>query len=289
MSEPSQGTRVELPDFAVQRQLIDAAWQGARALPPVFSPELAHAVERVMQALDGGHVRAAEPATNEPDRWQVNTWVLRAVALWHAVMPCEEGLFGFAPSFAERNLLKFSGWDRERWKASGLRVYPRAVVRFSAHLARGVRVLPSYVGPGAFIDEGSAVDGCVNVGSCAQIGKRVHLGAGVTLGGVLEPLQERPVIIEDDCFIGANSSIVEGVLVESGSVIAPGVHLSASTKIFDRATREISYGRVPPSSVVVPGSLPSDDGSHCVACAVIVKRADAGTRDRTGLTTLLRS
>jgi 2,3,4,5-tetrahydropyridine-2-carboxylate N-succinyltransferase len=184
---------------------------------------------------------------------------------------------------------KFAGLDEEEMRASGVRTVPPAMVRHGAFLARDVVVMPSFVNVGAYVDEGTMVDGWANVGSCAQIGKRVHLSVGVCIGGVLEPVQAQPTIVEDDCFIGAHSSVVEGVIVEENSVIAMGVHLGQSTKILDRESRQISYGRVPAGSVVIAGTLPSADGTYATACAIIVKRVDAQSRAKTSINDLLRS
>ena len=235
------------------------------------------AVEEAFRLLDTGEARVAEPG---PDGWTVNQWLKKAVLLSfrlndNEVMPGPGGSAWFdkVPS-------KFAGWDEARFRAAGFRAVPGAIVRRGAFVAKGAVLMPSFVNIGAYVGEGTMVDTWATVGSCAQIGRNVHISGGTGIGGVLEPLQAGPVIIEDDCFIGARSEVAEGVVVEQGAVISMGVFLGASTKIVDRATGEVIYGRVPAYSVVVPGTLPGKDGGPGLACAVIVKRVDAKTRSQ---------
>ena len=247
--------------------------------------ELADAVAQAIALLDSGEARVAE---KENGTWRVNQWLKKAVLLSfrladNAVMP------GGHSNFYDKVPLKFADFGQEEFQAAGVRVVPDAIVRKGAYVAPGVVLMPSYVNIGANIDSGTLVDTWVTVGSCAQIGKNVHLSGGVGIGGVLEPVQAGPTIIEDNCFIGARSEIVEGVVVEEGSVISMGVFIGQSTKIYDRETGEISYGRVPAGSVVVAGNLPSGDGAYSLYCAVIVKQVDAKTRAKTSLNDLLRS
>ena len=247
--------------------------------------ELADAVAQAIALLDSGEARVAE---KENGTWRVNQWLKKAVLLSfrladNAVMP------GGHSNFYDKVPLKFADFGQEEFQAAGVRVVPDAIVRKGAYVAPGVVLMPSYVNIGANIDSGTLVDTWVTVGSCAQIGKNVHLSGGVGIGGVLEPVQAGPTIIEDNCFIGARSEIVEGVVVEEGSVISMGVFIGQSTKIYDRETGEISYGRVPAGSVVVAGNLPYGDGAYSLYCAVIVKQVDAKTRAKTSLNDLLRS
>jgi 2,3,4,5-tetrahydropyridine-2-carboxylate N-succinyltransferase len=218
----------------------------------------------------------------------VNQWLKKAVLLTFRARE-NEVVDARYTRFYDKVPLKYAGWEASAFRESGTRVVPPAVVRRGAFVAPNVVLMPSYVNIGAYVDSGAMVDTWATVGSCAQIGRNVHLSGGVGIGGVLEPMQAAPTIIEDDCFIGARSEIVEGVIVEAGSVISMGVFIGQSTRIYDRATHEVSYGRVPAGSVVVPGSLPAADGSHNLACAVIVKRVDAKTRARTSINELLRS
>jgi 2,3,4,5-tetrahydropyridine-2-carboxylate N-succinyltransferase len=220
--------------------------------------------------------------------WSVNQWVKKAVLLSFRLsdnVPMHAGDL----AFFDKVPTKFGAWDEAAMRSSGVRVVPPAVARRGSFLARNVVMMPSYVNIGAYVDEGTMVDTWVTVGSCAQIGKNVHLSGGVGIGGVLEPMQANPTIIEDNCFIGARSEIVEGVIVEENSVVSMGVYISQSTKIYDRATGTVSYGRIPAGSVVVSGNLPAADGSHSLYCAVIVKRVDAQTRAKTSINELLRS
>ena len=242
------------------------------------------AVLSAIDLLDNGKARVAEPTENG---WQVNDWLKKAVLLFfrlHDNVPIEMGaLSGF-----DKVPLKFEGWSAADFRQAGVRVVPPATVRKGAHIAAGAILMPSYVNIGAHVGKGTMVDTWATVGSCAQIGERVHLSGGVGIGGVLEPLQASPTIIEDDCFIGARSEIVEGVIVEKGAVISMGVFIGQSTPIYDRASGEISYGRVPAGAVVVAGSLPKDGGRYNLNAAIIVKRVDAQTRAKVGINALLR-
>lgn len=243
------------------------------------------AVEEVLASLDNGSLRVAQKIDGE---WVVHQWVKKAVLLSFKIndnKPMNTGELGFYDKIDT----KFNGWTEEDYKNAGVRVVPPAVARKGSFIAKNVILMPSYTNIGAYVDEGTMVDTWATVGSCAQIGKNVHLSGGVGIGGVLEPLQANPTIIEDNCFIGARSEIVEGVIVEEGSVISMGVYIGQSTKIYDRETGEIHYGRVPAGSVVVSGSLPSKDGTHSLYCAVIVKKVDAQTRAKTSLNDLLRT
>jgi 2,3,4,5-tetrahydropyridine-2-carboxylate N-succinyltransferase len=265
--------------------LIDQAWDNRATLTP-DNAEVRSAVAHVIDELDNGRLRVAE--RRSVGEWSVNQWVKKAVLLSFRLAdnePVNAGDLGFF----DKVPTKFSGMTADALRATGVRVVPPAVARRGSFIAKNVVLMPSYVNIGAFVDEGSMVDTWAAVGSCAQIGKNVHLSGGVGIGGVLEPMQANPTIIEDNCFIGARSEIVEGVIVEENSVISMGVFIGQSTKIYDRATGEISYGRVPAGSVVVSGSLPSADGSHSLYCAVIVKRVDAQTRAKTSINDLLRN
>jgi 2,3,4,5-tetrahydropyridine-2-carboxylate N-succinyltransferase len=269
--------------------IIDAAWERRSDLSPTDTDaDIREAVEQCITGLDTGELRVAERAGQTKDgAWVVNEWLKKAVLLYfrlHANKPIDAGY----TRFFDKVPLKYASYDAAAFAASGTRVVPDAIVRRGAYIAADVVLMPSYVNIGAYVDESSMIDTWATVGSCAQIGKRVHLSGGAGIGGVLEPLQAAPTIIEDDCFIGARSEVVEGVIVERGSVIAMGVYLGQSTRIFDRESGTVSYGRVPSGSVVVPGSLPAADGSHSLYCAVIVKRVDAQTRAKTSLNELLR-
>ena len=246
--------------------------------------ELSDAVAQAISLLDSGEARVA---VKEDGEWRVNQWLKKAVLLSFRLAP-NEVMPGKHSNFFDKVALKFSDFGQDEFEQAGVRVVPDAIVRKGAYVAPGVVLMPSYVNIGANIDSGTLVDTWSTVGSCAQIGKNVHLSGGVGIGGVLEPVQAGPTIIEDDCFIGARSEIVEGVVVETGSVISMGVFIGQSTKIYDRDTGEISYGRVPAGSVVVAGSLPAANGSYSLYCAVIVKQADAKTRAKIGLNELLR-
>ena len=248
-------------------------------------PELRAAMDEALRLLDSGERRVAEKSGGE---WQVNQWLKKAVLLSFRLSD-NKVIEGSHSNFYDKVPLKYAGYDEQQFRESGVRVVPDAIVRRGAHVAPGAILMPSYVNIGAFVDSGTLVDTWVTVGSCAQIGKNVHLSGGVGIGGVLEPVQAGPTIIEDNCFIGARSEVVEGVVIEEGSVISMGVFISQSTRIYNRKTSEISYGRVPAGSVVVSGNLPAEDGSHSLYCAVIVKQVDAKTRAKTSLNDLLRS
>ena len=266
--------------------IIDNAWDNRANLSPAAAPqEVQDAVEHVIAELNAGRLRVA--TRQGVGQWTVHQWIKKAVLLSFRLKDNEvikAGQLGFY----DKVQTKFAHLDEAEMKASGVRVVPPAVARRGSYIAKGAILMPSYVNIGAYVDEGTMVDTWATVGSCAQVGKNVHLSGGVGLGGVLEPLQANPTIIEDNCFIGARSEIVEGVIVEENSVISMGVYIGQSTKIYDRATGEVSYGRVPAGSVVVSGNLPSADGKYSLYCAVIVKRVDAQTRAKTSLNDLLR-
>ncbi len=266
--------------------IIEAGFEtGARMASDDEQARLADAVARAIDMLDSGEARVAEKIDGE---WQVHQWLKKAVLLSFRLR--DNGVIDAGYSrFFDKVPLKYATYSEDDFKADGVRVVPDAIVRRGAYVASDVVLMPSYVNIGANIDSGTMVDTWATVGSCAQIGRNVHLSGGVGIGGVLEPVQAGPTIIEDDCFIGARSEIVEGVVVEEGSVVSMGVYIGQSTRIYDRASGEISYGRVPAGSVVVSGSLPAKDGSHSLYCAVIVKRVDAKTRAKTGLNELLRN
>jgi 2,3,4,5-tetrahydropyridine-2-carboxylate N-succinyltransferase len=267
--------------------LIDDAWERRSEISPsTVEPPLSAALDQIVQALNTGRLRVAE---KQGDVWTTHQWIKKAVLLYfrthdNRVMPAtgQDAWYDKVP-------LRFSGYGDVQFREGGYRVVPPATVRAGAYIGRNVVLMPSYVNIGAYVDDGTMVDTWATVGSCAQIGKNVHLSGGVGIGGVLEPLQANPTIVEDGCFIGARSEIVEGVIVEAHSVISMGVFIGQSTKIYDRATGEILYGRVPSGSVVVPGSLPSADGKYALYCAVIVKRVDAATRAKTSINELLRA
>jgi 2,3,4,5-tetrahydropyridine-2-carboxylate N-succinyltransferase len=265
--------------------VINDAYEQRATISPASAPsEVRAAVEQTIAQLDSGTLRVAEKRAGA---WVVHQWVKKAVLLSFRLNDNAPVQAGFA-QFYDKVPNKFAPWDRAAFERSGVRVVPPAVARRGSFVAKNVVMMPSFVNIGAYVDEGTMVDTWVTVGSCAQIGKHVHLSGGVGIGGVLEPLQANPTIIEDNCFIGARSEIVEGVIVEANSVISMGVYISQSTKIYDRATGEISYGRVPAGSVVVSGNLPSADGKYSLYCAVIVKKVDAGTRAKTAINELLR-
>ncbi|KAB8045352.1 2,3,4,5-tetrahydropyridine-2,6-dicarboxylate N-succinyltransferase [Janthinobacterium aquaticum] len=268
------------------QNIIDQAWENrAEINPGNGAAELRDAVSHVINGLDNGSIRVAEKTSGD---WVVNQWVKKAVLLSfrlenNVVMPSDGTM-----QFYDKVPTKFANYTPEDFAKGGFRVVPPAVARRGSFIAKNVVLMPSYVNIGAYVDEGAMVDTWATVGSCAQIGKNVHLSGGVGIGGVLEPMQANPTIIEDNCFIGARSEIVEGVIVEENSVISMGVYIGQSTKIYDRATGEVTYGRVPAGSVVVSGNLPSEDGKYSLYCAVIVKRVDAKTRAKTGINELLR-
>jgi 2,3,4,5-tetrahydropyridine-2-carboxylate N-succinyltransferase len=265
---------------------IESAYElRAQITPQNVSHDVRAAVEAVLELLDKGSLRVAEKQARE---WHVNEWLKKAVLLSFRIMQ-NEPIRADSLNFYDKVPLKYSGWDAEQFAAAGVRVVPPATVRRGAFIASNVVLMPSYVNIGAYVDSGTMVDTWATVGSCAQIGRNVHLSGGVGIGGVLEPLQASPTIIEDNCFIGARSEIVEGVIVESGAVISMGVFIGQSTRIYDRERDEILYGRVPAGAVVVPGSLPAKNGKYGLSCAVIVKRVDAQTRAKTSLNELLRN
>jgi 2,3,4,5-tetrahydropyridine-2,6-dicarboxylate N-succinyltransferase len=266
--------------------LIDAAFERRAEFGPKNAPaEVRDAVEQAITLLDAGKARVAEKRDGE---WRVNQWLKKAVLLGFRLNDNRRIEAGFT-QFYDKVALKYADHDDARFRSEGVRVVPHAIVRRGAYIAPNAVLMPSYVNVGAYVGEGTMVDTWATVGSCAQVGRNVHLSGGAGLGGVLEPLQAAPTIIEDNCFIGARSEVVEGVIVEANSVLAMGVFISRSTRIYDRATGEILYGRVPSGSVVVPGSLPSADGKYSLSCAVIVKRVDAQTRAKTSINELLRA
>ncbi|HEY8010787.1 MAG TPA: 2,3,4,5-tetrahydropyridine-2,6-dicarboxylate N-succinyltransferase [Rudaea sp.] len=267
--------------------LIDSAWERRAELQTdEIEASLRPAIEQALTLLESGERRVAEP--DGQGAWQVNQWLKKAVLLYFRINA--NRLMGAAPApYFDKVPLRFEGFDAAAFRELGARAVPGAVVRRGAHIAKDVVLMPSFVNIGANVGAGTMVDTWATVGSCAQIGKNVHLSGGVGIGGVLEPLQAGPTIIEDDCFIGARSEVVEGCVVERGSVIGMGVFIGQSTKIYNRATGEVSYGRVPAGSVVVAGSLPAADGSHSLYAAVIVKQVDAKTRSKTSINELLRS
>jgi 2,3,4,5-tetrahydropyridine-2-carboxylate N-succinyltransferase len=268
------------------RQGVEAAWEVRDSLGADTKGELRDVVETAIERLDSGEARVAE---KRPDRWTVNQWLKKAVLLSFRLNPMEtiSGGPGGA-SWWDKVPSKFAGWTAGRFADAGFRAVPGAIVRRGAFIGKGAVLMPSFVNIGAWVGEGTMVDTWATIGSCAQIGRNVHISGGTGIGGVLEPLQAGPVIVEDDCFIGARSEVAEGVVVEQGSVLSMGVFLGASTKIVDRASGEIFMGRVPAYSVVVPGTLPGRDGGPGLACAVIVKRVDARTRSKTSINELLR-
>jgi 2,3,4,5-tetrahydropyridine-2-carboxylate N-succinyltransferase len=266
--------------------VIDTAWESRAQINALNAPEVREAVEEVISNLNKGRIRVAE--RQAVGQWQVNQWVKKAVLLSFRLNDNQIMRAGDL-GFFDKVKTKFAHLDEAQMRETGVRVVPPAVARRGSYIAKGVVLMPSYVNIGAYVDEGTMVDTWATVGSCAQIGKNVHLSGGVGIGGVLEPLQANPTIIEDNCFIGARSEVVEGVIVEENSVLSMGVYIGQSTKIYDRATGEVHYGRVPAGSVVVSGSLPSADGKYSLYCAVIVKKVDAQTRAKTSINELLRS
>ncbi len=275
------------------KEIIERAWETRDTLAPDYKGEERQAVDAALKALDSGTLRVCETGITG---WTVNQWLKKAVLLSFRLndMTAIAGGPGEATTWFDKVPSKFTGWTEKNFRDAGFRAVPGAIVRNSAYIAPGVVLMPSFVNLGAYIDNGSMVDTWATVGSCAQIGKNCHISGGAGIGGVLEPLQANPVIIEDDCFIGARSEVAEGVIVEQGSVLSMGVYLGASTRIVDRATGEVHYGRVPAYSVVVPGSMAGqseNDGSVSpnLYCAVIVKRVDAQTRSKTSINELLRS
>jgi len=267
------------------RTVVEDAFERRAQITPENVPhELSVALDDCLELLDAGRARVAE---RRDGQWVVNEWLKKAVLLYfrsHDNVVIEGG----STRYYDKVPLKYAGLSPDRFREGGTRVVPPAIARKGAYIAPNVVLMPSYVNIGAYVDSGTMVDTWATVGSCAQIGRNVHLSGGVGIGGVLEPLQASPTIIEDDCFIGARSEIVEGVIVEAGAVISMGVYIGASTRIYDRASGEVHYGRVPAGAVVVPGSLPSADGSYALYAAIIVKKVDAQTRAKTSINELLR-
>jgi 2,3,4,5-tetrahydropyridine-2,6-dicarboxylate N-succinyltransferase len=271
--------------YATLETAIETAWEGRDAISPTTKGEARDAIEATLTALDSGALRVAEKRGND---WHVNQWAKKAVLLSFRLTDMYEisGSNG-GSNWWDKVPSKFQGWTEADWRAAGFRAVPGSIVRRSAYIAKGVVLMPSFVNIGAYVDEGSMVDGWATVGSCAQIGKNVHLSGGVGIGGVLEPMQAGPTIIEDNCFIGARSEVVEGCIIREGSVLGMGVFIGQSTKIVDRETGVVMYGEVPAGSVVVAGSMPSKNGVN-LYCAVIVKKVDAQTRSKTSINELLR-
>ncbi len=275
---------------------IEAAWEDREAITPETGGEVRDAVEAALNGLDAGEFRVAEPRAASGDGgWHVNQWLKKAVLLSFRLndMTAIPGGPGEATTWWDKVPSKFAGWGENQFRSAGFRAVPNCIVRHSAYIAPGVILMPCFVNLGAYVDSGTMVDTWATVGSCAQVGKNCHISGGAGIGGVLEPLQAGPVVIEDHCFIGARAEVAEGVIVERGSVLSMGVYLGASTKIVDRATGEVHMGRVPAYSVVVSGTLPGKplpDGSPGpnLYCAVIVKRVDERTRAKTSINELLR-
>ncbi len=268
------------------QDIIETAFDDIQNISPTTMGAIRDGVNETLALLDRGEIRVAE---KNGETWQVNQWVKKAVLLsfrLNDMHPISGG--PGASQWWDKVPSKFAGWDAQAFSAAGFRAVPHCVVRHSAYIGKGVVLMPSFVNLGAYVDDGTMVDTWATVGSCAQIGKNVHISGGAGIGGVLEPLQANPVIIEDNCFIGARSEVAEGVIVRAGAVLSMGVFLGASTKIIDRETGEIYRGEVPPYAVVVPGTLPADAGKPALACAVIVKRVDAQTRSKTSINDLLR-
>lgn len=273
-------------DTAALKKRIEAAWEARDSINPGTAGDYREAIKEALGALDAGTVRVAE--RHSDGSWHVNQWAKLAVMLGFRLRDMEPQRGGPQGStWWDKVDSKFEGWGPEQWRNAGFRAVPNCVVRRSAYIAPSVVLMPSFVNLGAYVDEGTMVDTWATVGSCAQIGKNVHLSGGAGIGGVLEPVQASPTIIEDNCFIGARSEVVEGVIVREGSVLGMGVFIGQSTRIFDRSTGKTCYGEVPPYSVVVSGSLPSSNGVS-LYCAVIVKTVDARTRSKTGINELLR-
>jgi 2,3,4,5-tetrahydropyridine-2-carboxylate N-succinyltransferase len=267
------------------RETIEQAFEQRHDFSPASAPEsVVEAVDAAIEDLDKGRSRVAEPTGNG---WQVNEWLKKAVLLYFRLHGnrCIDG--GFT-RFYDKVPLKYSDYDEADFASDGARIVPAALVRKGSYVASDAVLMPCYVNIGAWVGAGSMIDTWATVGSCAQIGRNVHISGGAGIGGVLEPLQATPTIIEDDCFIGARSEVVEGVIVEKGAVLSMGVYIGQSTRIYDRERDQVTYGRVPAGAVVVPGSLPSDDGRYSLSCAVIVKRVDEKTRARVGINELLR-
>ncbi len=268
------------------KQTIESAFEARNDISPSSADtEVKAAVSEAIRMLNSGEARVAEKIAGE---WVVHQWLKKAVLLYFRLHN-NTVIDGAESRYFDKVPLKYSDYTQAQFEQEGVRIVPPATVRTGSYIAKNVVVMPSYVNIGAYVDEGCMVDTWATVGSCAQIGKNVHLSGGVGIGGVLEPLQANPTIIEDNCFIGARSEIVEGVIVEEGAVISMGVYIGQSTRIFDRETGEIHYGRVPAGSVVVPGNLPSKDGRYSLYAAIIVKKVDAKTRAKVGINALLRS
>ena len=271
--------------MATVEDIINRGFEDRATLDPATaSRELKDAVKEAVAGLDSGRWRVAEPHNGD---WVVHPWLKKAVLLYFALNGNRVIQGGFT-NYYDKITAKFAGFDKSGFVDVGARIVPPAVARYGSYIAPGTVLMPCFVNIGAYVDRGTMVDTWATVGSCAQVGKNVHLSGGVGIGGVLEPLRANPTIIEDDCFIGARSEVVEGVIVGEGSVISMGVYIGQSTRIYNRATGEISYGRIPPQSVVVSGNLPARDGSHSLYCAVIVKQVDAQTRSKVGINELLR-
>jgi len=270
-------------------KIIDAAWENREAIGTHTTGEPRDAVETALDLLDKGSCRVAE--RSETGEWHVNQWLKKAVLLSFRLHPNRlmEAAPGMQTGWWDKVPSKFAGWTEEAFKTAGFRAVPPCAVRRGAYIAPGAVLMPSYVNIGAYVGEGTMVDTWATVGSCAQIGAKVHISGGAGIGGVLEPLQANPVIIEDHCFIGARAEVAEGVIIREGAVLAMGVFLSQSTKIVDRSTGQIFYGEVPPYSVVVPGCLPDEKGGPALAAAIIIKTVDERTRSKTGINELLRA
>jgi 2,3,4,5-tetrahydropyridine-2-carboxylate N-succinyltransferase len=284
---PASCGRIEEPvmDTDTLESVIDAAFERRADITPGRVPaELAEALDHVIQGLNAGHLRVAEKVDGI---WVTSQWLKKAVLLYFRTHD-NQIVAGPGTAWFDKVPLRFQDYTPDRFRADGVRVVPMAVARTGSFIGRNVVMMPSFVNIGAYVGDGTMVDTWATVGSCAQIGKNVHLSGGVGIGGVLEPLQANPTIIEDNCFVGARSEIVEGVIVEENSVISMGVFIGQGTRIYDRSSGQVHYGRVPSGSVVVPGTLPSADGSHALSCAVIVKRVDAQTRAKTSINELLR-
>jgi 2,3,4,5-tetrahydropyridine-2-carboxylate N-succinyltransferase len=268
------------------KSIIEHAFElRADITPNTVAPDVKQAVQQAIALLDSGQARVAEKIAGE---WVVHQWLKKAVLLSFRIND-NVVMDGAENRFFDKVPMKYANYTDAQFRADGVRVVPPAAVRQGSYIGKNVVLMPSYVNIGAYVGDGTMVDTWATVGSCAQIGKNVHLSGGVGIGGVLEPLQANPTIIEDNCFIGARSEVVEGVIVEEGAVLSMGVYISQSTRIYDRETGEISYGRIPAGAVVVPGTLPSKDGSHNLYAAIIVKRVDAKTRAKVGINALLRS
>ena len=271
--------------YADIERVVEDAWEARDTVTAATGGEMRDAVEATLEALGKGDLRVAEKRGQD---WHVNQWAKKAVLLSFRLTDMEViGGGNGAATWWDKVPSKFEGWGENQWREAGFRAVPGSIVRRSAYIGRNVVLMPSFVNVGAFVDEGSMVDGWATVGSCAQIGRHVHLSGGVGIGGVLEPMQAGPTIIEDNCFIGARSEVVEGCIIREGSVLGMGVFIGKSTKIVDRETGDVMYGEVPPYSVVVAGSMPSKGGVN-LYCAVIVKKVDAQTRSKTGINELLR-